>query len=218
MTTNHPAKFNDALIPIFAQVLIEHKCKNVFDPMAGTGKIVKVWDHDWNGDIYCNEIEPEWCDLGNGAWWSSHDAQRLPTQDNFFDAICTSPTYGNRMADHHNAMDNSKRMTYTHQLGRTLDPANTGKVQWGGRYRAMSRRILESSMRVLRPSGIFIINIKDHRRRGEIMPVSDWYYTTMRELGLFPLQVIIVNTPGMGFGANLQNRITHEDIFVFQKD
>lgn len=42
------------------------------------------------------------------------DATSLPFPDEAFDAIITSPTYGNRMADHHDARDNSRRLTYRH--------------------------------------------------------------------------------------------------------
>ena len=31
------------------------------------------------------------------------DSRQMHYPDGMFDAICTSPTYGNRMADHHNA-------------------------------------------------------------------------------------------------------------------
>lgn len=42
------------------------------------------------------------------------DATRLPFDNRMFDAVITSPTYGNRMADHHDAQDGSKRITYRH--------------------------------------------------------------------------------------------------------
>ena len=51
--------------------------------------------------------------------------------DATFDMVVTSPTYGNRMADHHNAKDGRRRITYTHNLGRTLTPGNSGAMQWG---------------------------------------------------------------------------------------
>lgn len=42
------------------------------------------------------------------------NALYLPFRDRAFDGIVTSPCYGNRMADHHDARDDSKRNTYTH--------------------------------------------------------------------------------------------------------
>ena len=36
------------------------------------------------------------------------------------DCIVTSPCYGNRMADHHDAKDSSRRITYKHKLGRDM--------------------------------------------------------------------------------------------------
>jgi hypothetical protein len=51
--------------------------------------------------------------------------------DATFDAICTSPTCGNRMADHHEARDISPRHTYRHVLGRPRTPGNSGALQWG---------------------------------------------------------------------------------------
>lgn len=130
----HPAKYSDEFIPIFAEKLVG--ANKVLDPFAGTGKIGLIKQHGFNGKIYANDIENEWIELGRDKCdvLSCLDAENL--QDiypmNFFDAICTSPTYGNRMADHHNARDGSKRNTYTHCLGRRLTDGNTGQMQWGG--------------------------------------------------------------------------------------
>lgn len=59
----------------------------------------------------------------------------MPYKDTFFDAICVSPVYGNRVSDSHNAKDGSKRVTYTHMLGRKLTDGNTGCLQWGEKYK-----------------------------------------------------------------------------------
>ena len=213
----HPAKFTATMLPIFAELLIEHKCKNVFDPLAGTGKLVGVLDHDWNGHVFCNEIEPEWCDLGNGAWWTSQDAADLDVYPDLFDAICTSPTYGNRLADKHNAKDASKRITYKHSLGRDLDERNTGGLQWGAAYRTAHVKIWMEVITVLKPGGIFILNISDHIRAGEVAPVTRFHEKLLQQLGLVELERRRVKTPRMGFGANAKARVEYESIIVYQK-
>lgn len=68
------------------------------------------------------------------------DALRLPFRDATFDVVATSPTYGNRMADHHEARDDSDRGTYRHRLSRPLHPSNSGAMQWGEEYRSIHEK------------------------------------------------------------------------------
>ena len=142
-TIRHPAKYTDSFIPVFASILKEYGCRKILDPFAGTGKIGQIKKEGFEGYIFANEIEPEWlepnkygCDVV-----SFMDAENLLDcyRPNQFDAIVTSPTYGNRMADHHNAKDGSKRNTYTHYIGHQLHDGNTGKMQWGGGVQRQTR-------------------------------------------------------------------------------
>ena len=105
----HPAKFTDTLLPAIAKLLRPHVRPGyrVLDPFAGVGKIFLL--NQWYPGMQIEgiEIEPEWAaqhprtTLGN--------ALALPWADSHFDAIVTSPTYGNRMADSHTARDSSRR-------------------------------------------------------------------------------------------------------------
>ena len=110
---NHPAKYSDILLPVFRGML--SGCKDILDPFAGTGKLRLVFP-----DCTLLEIEPEWASISGAI---VGDATKMPFADCTFDAICTSPTYGNRMADSfidHQIEKQYKRNTYTHQLGRKL--------------------------------------------------------------------------------------------------
>ena len=215
----HPAKYTDVLLPVFARILREHGAQSVLDPMAGVGKIGLLRDYGFTGRIVANEIEPEWAvqapphvemhvgDAANMTW----------ARDGEFDAIVTSPTYGNRMSDHHNARDGSRRYTYRHALGRPLHEANTGKMQWGKAYREAHRRIWAECIRVLRSGGVFVVNVKNHIRRGEIVRVSEWHAEELQRQGLRFLDKITIQTPGIRHGANAGLRVDHEDVWVFKK-
>jgi len=129
----HPAVFSDQFLPIIYELIKDIKV--IFDPFAGTGKIALIKGLGFNGLIFCNDLGKEYKELNNYDVdvWLHEDASVIK----FFGADCivTSPTYGNRMADSHNAKDSSKRITYTHQIGRKLTEGNTGKMQWGDKYR-----------------------------------------------------------------------------------
>ena len=215
----HPAKYTDVLIPKMAEMLLEVNGGKVLDPFCGTGKIGLIREHGFSGRIYGNELEPEWikdnlygCDV-----ITTQDAEFLDYPEGFFDAICTSPTYGNRMADHHNAKDGSQRLTYTHCLGRQLHEGNTGAMQFGETYRDKHRRIYTHLATLVRKDGIFILNIKDHVRRGKVVDVVGFHRTALREAGFIPIEEVVVDTPCMGFGRNSALRIKNEYIIKFRK-
>ena len=216
MENKHPAKYTDKFIPIFARYL--KGCNRVYDPMAGTGKIALVKDHGFQGKIYCTEIEKEWTSFYDKIdHWHIGDASQTDfIQSSFFDAICTSPTYGNRVADHHNAKDGSKRLTYTHTLGRKLHENNTGKMQWGEKYRRTHERIYIECKRVLNTDGIFILNMSDHIRKGEHIRVTDWHKDTLTSMGFTCVEDLTVKTSRMGFGANSKLRVNGERILVLK--
>ena len=213
----HPAKYTDCFFEIFAEML--QSASNVLDPFAGTGKIGKLKEFGFKGAIYANEIEAEWlaeneynCDVITFC-----DAEFLQYPDGFFDAICTSPTYGNRMADHHISKDGSKRNTYTHCIGRQLSDGNTGKMQWGSEYMEKHDRIYKHLASLVKNGGLFVCNVKNHIRKGKEIDVKSFHEESLKKSGFQKTKEIFVESKGNGFGANADKRTTGEYIMVFQK-
>ena len=180
----------------------------VLDPFAGTGLIHQV--HDRAIGV---EIEPEWAAMHPRTVVG--DATCLPFDSQVFDAIATSPCYGNRMADHHDARDGSKRHTYRHYLGRQLHENSAGKLQWGAAYRDLHERAWAECYRVLVPFGVLILNISDHVRGGERMYVTDWHRRTLTELDFVLIDEIEIATPRLRHGENFGARVDHELVQVY---
>lgn len=196
---SHPARYSDVLLPIFAELLAG--ATTVLDPFAGTGRIHELQPEFSTVGV---EIEPEWADLHPDTIVGS--ALSLAFDDWSFDAICTSPTYGNRLADHHNAVDPHLRRSYTHDLGRALHPDNSGGLQWGEEYREFHRRAWKEAARVLRPGGSFVLNIKDHTRAGARQAVSAWHVRELLDLGFVFIDCVGVDTRQLRQGTNTEAR------------
>ena len=213
----HPAKYTDDFMSVFADLLSGKE--RVLDPFAGTGKIGVIKKFGFDGDVYANEIEPEWIkpNTYNCDFITVQDAEFLQYPAEYFDAICTSPTYGNRMADHHIAKDGSKRNTYTHCIGRQLSCGNTGKMQWGFDYREKHKRIYNHLASLVRNGGVFICNVKNHIRKGKEVDVKAFHELAIIESGFVKVKEIFVETKGNGFGANSDKRTSGEYILGFQK-
>lgn len=243
-TRPHPAKFSDALLPVFDSLIRDYLGENrdlrVFDPFAGTGKI-----HALDFQTVGVEIEPEWAD--------AHPRTRVgnslalpPSWTATFDAVVTSPCYGNRMADHHEARDAcsrcegsglvppwsygnqecskcggsglSPRKTYRHSLDRMPDARSSATLHWGDEYRAFHEQAWAEVYRVLRPRGLFVLNVKDHIKDGERQRVSAWHRRTVESIGFARLETVTVPLRGMRHGANYDARLDVEYVYAFRRD
>lgn len=217
----HPAKYTDSFIPIFAGALIQHGCESVLDPFAGTGKIGLVKEYGFSGVVYANEIEKEWIEQATMCDATTcMDAEKLyevyPPET--FDAIVTSPTYGNRMADHHNAKDGSRRNTYTHCLGHALDSENTGKMQWGDEYRRKHEAIYATICKLVKKGGLFVLNVSNHIRKGVEVDVCKWHKTQVEDNGYVLESDIAIATNRLRFGANSDRRCQCEHVYIFRRE
>jgi SAM-dependent methyltransferase len=202
----HPAPFSDKLLPVLEELLpVDAK---VLDPFAGTGRI-----HELPQDTVGVELEPEWAALHPRTIVGN--ALALPFSDATFDAVATSPCYGNRFADHHKARDGSRRRSYTHDLGRDLHPDNAGAMHWGEAYRDFHRRAWQEVARVLKPEAVFVLNVSNHIRNGQEQPVWQWHLEAVCDLGFKLDTIVTVLTPRMRYGQNGYARVDGEKVMRF---
>jgi len=214
---NHPARYTTSLLPVMASMLRDgaapaggHRA-HILDPFGGVGGIFQLGHWLPDAQIEAVEIEPEWAAAHPRL--RQGNALHLPFDDHSFDAICTSPCYGNRMGD--TVIDSWTRYTYTSQLGRKLHPDNSGKFQWGNRYRDFHVKAWTEAKRVLIPGGSLILNIKDHIRDDRQVYVTNWQISCLEILGFSVVDHVKVATPGMGFGQNGDKRVPYESVIHF---
>lgn len=206
---SHPAKYTKSLFSAIVPML--KGCNRIADPFGGTGRLSLLLAWYPNAEIFPVELEPKWARISKHT--IPGNALYLPFANHSMDAICTSPTYGNRMAD--KKSKNGKRMTYADSLGRDLHPDNSGALQWGNEYRAFHVKAWEECRRILKPAGIFVLNIKDHIRNGEIQEVTKWHVETLISMGFEWKITRTINTPSMRRGANAEKRIEYESVIGF---
>lgn len=208
---DHPAKYTDQLFPVFVRFL--RGSARILDPFAGTGKIFDLQPWLPNTEIEGIEIEPEWVALHRRT--TLGDALALPWPDDYFDAIITSPTYGNRFADKL-LRDPKVSHTYANALRRLLHPHNSGSLQWGPAYRSFHEQAWTEARRVLSSNGRFILNIKDHYRKKQRQYVTDWHIATLMSLGFWLIDHQQIACPGNRHGRNHGARMEYESVILFQ--
>lgn len=208
----HPAAYNENSLPILAGMV--KGAKRILDPFAGTGKIHLIQSEIPNATIHTVELQPKWAAYHPAT--KVGNALDLPYPDDYFDCVATSPTFGNRMADHHNAQDNSRRITYTHYYGEELDSENSGLLQWGDAYREFHVKAWMEARRVLCPGATFVLHMKNHIRGGVEQDVTGWHVSTLEGLGFVEVDRQPFYTNGNGYGANGQARVDNDWFIKFR--
>lgn len=214
----HPCVYSESILEKLKQLIIPGS--KILDPFAGTGKIAKLKNLGLSGIFVCNELEADYQQLCNYPVdeWHIGDAENMKwASDNSFDAIVTSPTYGNRMADNWIPKDASTRISYTFWMGHTLDSANTGRMQWGEQYRTKHERIYPEFYRILRPMGKMLVNLSNHIRKGIQIDVIEWHKSIIIKTGFSFENEYKIKTPRMRYGKNHEKRIDYEVILEFYK-
>jgi hypothetical protein len=210
MGAAHPAKFSPPILEKINDLLdVWGTPQHVIDPFAGTGR---VHDLDLKHSVGV-EIEPEWAALHPANIVG--DALKLPFANGTFDGLISSPCYGNRQADHHNAQDGSRRHSYTHTLGRTLHTNNAGTLHWGPRYIDFHDKAWTEALRVLARDALVIVNVSNHIRKGVEQHVSEWHMNWFMNHGCTVLDFDVVPTQRLRHGTNRQ-RVPYENVFVLR--
>ena len=207
---SHPARFSPQILELIATFLPPNRYDIVLDPFAGTGKI-----HQLANRTLGIEIEPEWARLHADTLVG--DATKLPFADGSLDAVATSPTYANRLADNYRTDSAHTRRSYRFDLGRDLHTNNSGQLQWGPAYREMHQQAWAEAHRVLRPAGRLIVNVKDHVRAGVVVPVTAFHIETVTALGFVLVEHAAVPVRSLRVGANAGARVATESVLVFDR-
>lgn len=203
----HPAKFSPQVISIFSTWLSH--LSPILDPFAGVGS----WK---NPSLIGNEIEYEWASQSPNPTVLG-DATQLAFRSGSFPGACTSPTFGNRMADHHNATDDSRRNTYTHSIGHPLHSNNSGKMGWGPAYWSLHRLAWREVYRVLTHNGLFAIHVSDFIASSVRIPVCNWHWAELKGVGFDFVTGYSFPKKGLREGANHDVRVGREMCMLWRK-
>lgn len=212
----------DAMLPLLAGVR-----GTWLDPFAGQGLSLPRFVGPGH-KVVGVEIEQPNVDAGakHGALGliEQGDATALRFRRNSVAAIFTSPTYGNRFADAHQARDNSRRRSYTHDIREltgdmsyVLAENNSGRMHFGDDYKDLHRRAWAEAWRVLKPGGLFLLNVSDFIRGDAIVHVSTWHLVDLQARGFVWFHAEPIPTPRMRYGANRKLRVENEWLFGFRK-
>ncbi len=218
----HPAKFTtEQLALVYAYLpAFNRKKLAVFDPFAGVGTVSALNETNRNIKVVGMEIEPEWADQSPDVMTGDSITYMMLTRDRY-DAIVTSPSYGNRMADSYDGRDGSKRNTYRVALGRSLDEQNAAQFHFShledDEYKEFHREAIQGMVRITRKGGRIILVVKNFIKDGFEMDVVGWWRQELEAAGLQEVAFVPIEAGGLGYGANRDERVKYEYVLVWEK-
>jgi hypothetical protein len=214
---DHPAKFTSAQIEQIASAIAEEfgedKGIKILDPYAGIGGVHKL--QEFGHFTFGIEIEREWPGQHRDtAVGDSHVFMAANVNRNKYDAVVTSYVFPNRMTDHHDAKDGSKRHSYKHYLGRDPAEGSSATLGWGKKWRQFHREGFRLMSRVVKKNGLIIIDSKNCYKQRELVLANEWTIRTLAKMGMPLLQVRPVFTRGLTHGQNHEDRVDRHLIIV----
>jgi hypothetical protein len=216
----HPAKYTDSIVDELRRVVRDEarilgRRPLLLDPFAGVGRVHRLEDV---ADTTGVELRPRWAACH--ARTRVGDATRLPSRwTGRFDVVATSPCYGNRFSDHHDAKDASRRHSYAHDYGEPFDhPSDAGVLRFtSNEYRLLHQRAWRQVHRVLHDGGLFLLNVKNFYQDKELVLLSEWHIGAVSDAGFRYVAGSAIPTPGMRHGRNHEARVDHELVLAFRK-
>lgn len=156
----------------------------ILDPFAGVGRVHRLAVPDLVETVGI-ELEPEWAACHPDTICADSLAHMrdvtAPGQFRWYDLVVTSPCYGNRLADQHDAQDGSTRRSYRHDLGRPLSEGSSAGMQWGKAYWTFHAEAYRLIRGVLRqpdgddPGGLLLLNVSNFYRHKAEVPAVTWH-------------------------------------------
>lgn len=120
----------------------------------------------------------------------------------------------------------SRRNTYRHRLGRALSKGTAANLRFvagprGNKYRRLHERAWAEVHRVLRPYGVFVLNVSNHLETidGQVVEhrCTEWHIDHLVRNG-FRLEAIYpITTRRQKQGANGDTRPDHEFVIILRK-
>lgn len=222
MKLRHPAQYTPAIVDAAIKRL-DGVTGVLLDPFAGPGQHLPRLVAPGR-KVVGYEIEKPWADFGAPHVFRV-DSTRMPRNAGTIQAIFTSPAYGNRFADHHNAKDASTRRSYTHDMrtmlddqSYSLDANNAGLYLFDTvGYADLHRAVWGECTRVAQPGCVFLLNASDFIRNGKRVRVTKWHLDLLKQLGWVRGWQKRINTPRMRYGANGGARISGETLYELRK-
>lgn len=240
----HPAKYSGLVLDVLRR-RVDKELKRrrdldgsfnllrVIDPMAGVGGVHQLARRSNRPGGYTVstlgvEIEPEWAACHERTecadaleWLAQRRFVRGTERYQLARMWVMSPTYGNRMADHHEATDDSVRHGYRFDLGRMPSAGSSATLHYGPDYWEFHAHLYRLMLGASPPGTRFALNVSDFIRGKTVVPAATWHLGAAIGAGWLVdrrTRVTRIATPRLGHGENHDARVPAEMVFQFYRD